>query len=44
LQHGYSRRILAKLLDMRRKIDAYCMDCNVCWPISESERRTISPQ
>jgi len=44
LQHGYTRRILARLLNMRRKIDAYCMDCNVCWPISESERRTISPE
>ena len=43
-QHGYTRRILARLLSMRRKIDAYCMDCNVCWPISESERRTLSPQ
>jgi len=43
-QHGYTRRTLAKLLNMRRKIDAYCMDCNVCWPISESERRSIASQ
>jgi len=38
-QHGYTRRVLFSLLNKRRKIDAYCIDCNVCWPISESERR-----
>jgi hypothetical protein len=42
LQHGYSRRTLFNLLNTRRKIDAYCSGCNVCWPISESERRMIS--
>jgi hypothetical protein len=36
--------VLFDLLKTRRKIDAYCIVCNVCWPISESERRTISPQ
>lgn len=35
-QHGYTRRVLFSLLNKRRKIDAYCIDCNVCWPISES--------
>jgi hypothetical protein len=44
LQSGYTRRILFDLLRTRRKIDAYCIDCNVCWSISENERRTISPQ
>jgi hypothetical protein len=43
-QHGYTRRVLFSLLNTRRTIDAYCNDCNVCWPISESERRAISPQ
>ena len=43
-QHGYTRRVLFNLVNTRRTIDAYCNDCNVCWPISESERRTISPQ
>jgi hypothetical protein len=42
LQHGYTRRTLVKLLSTRRKIDAYCSLCNVCWPISESERRVIA--
>ncbi|HEY1874873.1 MAG TPA: hypothetical protein VGG67_10755 [Steroidobacteraceae bacterium] len=36
--------MLLNLLNRRCKIDAYCFDCNVCWPISESERRAISPQ
>ena len=39
-QHAYTRRVLIRLLNKRRKIDAYCIDCNVCWSISESERRT----
>jgi hypothetical protein len=43
-QHGYTRRALGNLLNKRRKIDAYCFNCNVCWSISESERDVISPQ
>ena len=43
-QHGYTRRVLFDLVNTCRTIDAYCSDCNVCWPISESERRAISPQ
>jgi hypothetical protein len=42
LQHGYTRRILLALLNRRSNIDAYCINCNVCWPISEGERRAIS--
>lgn len=42
-QHGYSRRILLSLLNRRRNIDAYCIACNVCWPISETERRALAP-
>ena len=44
LQHAYSRRTLFFLLNTHRKIDAYCIVCKVCWPISESERHSISPQ
>lgn len=43
-QRGYTRRVLLNLLNRRSEIDAYCINCNVCWPISESERRAISPQ
>jgi hypothetical protein len=43
LQHAYSRRALFVLVNTRRKIDAYCIVCKVCWPISESERRAIQP-
>ena len=42
LQHGYSRRMLFNLLNRRSNIDAYCINCKVCWRISESERRAIS--
>lgn len=43
IQHAYSRGTLLILLNTRRKIDAYCILCKVCWPISESERRAIQP-
>jgi hypothetical protein len=43
-QSGYTRRILFNLLNRRCTIDAFCIDCNVCWPISEIERRVILRQ
>ena len=43
-QHAYTRRSLLSLLDTRRTIDAYCIVCNVCWPISKSERHAIAPR
>ena len=43
VQHGYSRRTLFVLLNTGRKIDAYCVLCKVCWPITDSERRAIQP-
>jgi len=43
-QHGYTHRILLSLLNRRSNIDAYCIECNVCWPISEAERRVLAPQ
>jgi len=44
LQHGYARRILLNLLTRRSNIEAYCVNCNVCWPIPESDRRALYPQ
>lgn len=44
LQQGYTRRILLNLLNRRSNIDACCINCNACWPISESERRALSWQ
>ena len=41
-QHGYSRRTLFFSLNTGRSIDAYCVVCNVCWALSESERHAIS--
>jgi len=41
-QHGYTRRTLFFLLNTGRSIDAYCVICNVCWALSESERHAIS--
>lgn len=42
-QHAYNRRTLCALLDNGRGINAYCSCCNVCWPISDTERHAISP-
>jgi uncharacterized protein (DUF983 family) len=44
LQHGYSKHNLRVLLNTGRRINAYCTLCNVCWPISDGERRAISQQ
>jgi hypothetical protein len=41
-QHGYTRRALFVLLNTGRSVNAYCIVCNVCWPISESERHAIT--
>src|ERR1041385_6160066 len=43
-QHGYTHQVLLDLLKAASKVDAYCIDCNVCWPISENERRAIAPR
>ena len=38
LQDGYTRRALIRLLAMSHTIDAYCITCDVLWPISAQER------
>jgi hypothetical protein len=42
-KHRYTRRALSVLLHTGRRFNAYCIVCNVCWPVSERERRAISP-
>ena len=47
LQSGYQRIELLESLDAGRAIDAYCLQCDVAWPISAQERflitRAITP-
>jgi hypothetical protein len=42
LQHGYTRRALSKLIESRRIIDAYCLECDVVWPVTAEERALIA--
>jgi len=42
LQNGYTRRALGKLLETNHTIDAYCVTCDVLWPVSAPERVVIA--
>jgi hypothetical protein len=37
-QNGYTRRAIARSLETSQTIDAYCVPCDVLWPISADER------
>jgi len=41
-QHGYERTELAAALSGEQTIDAYCLGCDVVWPISTGERSLIA--
>jgi hypothetical protein len=42
LQHGHTRRKLIGLIESRGIIDAYCLECDLLWPVSAEERRLIA--
>jgi hypothetical protein len=42
LQHAYTRRALTRLLESSQIIDAYCVACDVVWPVSARERVVIA--
>jgi hypothetical protein len=42
LQHGHTRRALTKLIESRQIIDAYCLECDVVWPVTAEERALIA--
>ena len=42
LQRGHTRRALTKLLESRQIIDAYCLECDVVWPVTAEERALIA--
>jgi hypothetical protein len=48
LQDGYTRAALVRLLERGRIIEAYCLTCDMLWPVSPVERvalaRTLSPE
>lgn len=41
-QNGYTRRAIARLLETNHTIDAYCVPCDVLWPIGADERRAMA--
>jgi hypothetical protein len=41
LQLAYTRRALGNLLKTGRIIDAYCLACDVVWPLSAQERNLV---
>jgi len=42
LQHGHTRRALTKLIESQQIIDAYCLECDVVWPVTAEERALIT--
>ena len=42
LQNGYERIELVESLGAGQAIDAYCLQCDVVWPISAQERFLIA--
>jgi hypothetical protein len=40
-QHGYESIELAHSLSGEQAIDAYCLACDVVWPISDEERSLL---
>jgi len=41
LQLAYTRRALLSLLKTANIIDAYCLACDVVWPVSARERNLV---
>jgi len=48
LQDGYTRAALVRLLERGRIIEAYCLSCDVLWPVAPEERvalaRAMAPE
>ena len=42
LQDGYIRAVLVGALDTGRIIEAYCLQCDVVWPITGQERSLLA--
>jgi hypothetical protein len=41
-QHGYGYGELAESLSGEQTIDAYCLTCDVVWPINAQERSQVA--
>jgi len=41
-QLAYTRRALLRLLESGNIIDAYCLACDVVWPVNAQERNLVA--
>lgn len=42
VQDGYTRAALVRLLERGRIIEAYCLTCDVLWPVTAGERVALA--
>jgi hypothetical protein len=42
LQHAHTNRALTRSIETNQIIDAYCVECDLVWPISTQERTLIA--
>jgi hypothetical protein len=42
LQQGHTPSDLIRLIEFHRIIDAYCLECDMVWPVSTEERLLIA--
>lgn len=42
LQHGHTRRALTRLIQSCQIVDAYCLECDLVWPVTPEERALIT--
>jgi hypothetical protein len=42
LQDGFTRAALVRLLERGRIIEAYCLTCDVLWPVAPEERVSLA--
>jgi hypothetical protein len=42
LQFAYTRHALLRLLETGNIIDAYCLACDVVWPVNVQERNLVA--
>ena len=42
LQLAYTRRALLRLLESDNIIDAYCLTCDLVWPVSKQDRDSVA--
>ena len=42
LQYGHTRHALIRYIQSGQMIDAYCLECDLVWPVSSEDRVLIT--